>query len=95
MLACQIEDLEDDAWERLLGNSGLAAITARLLQRAERKHINVVVYSSDQTPPKKKGGITSFSATNLAFGNKSAKFSIPKLFFGFAHSILDEGLKKD
>jgi hypothetical protein len=90
MLACQIEDLEDDAWERLRGNSGLAAMTARLLQNPERNHVNVVVYSSDQTPPKKEGGITSFSATNLSFSNKSAKFSIPKSFLGLAISDGDK-----
>jgi hypothetical protein len=90
MLACQIEDLEDDAWERLRGNSGLAAMTGRLLQSPERNHVNVVVYSSDQTPPKKESGVTSFSATNLSFGNKFAKFSIPKSFLGLAISDGDK-----
>jgi hypothetical protein len=84
MLACQIEELEDDAWDKLRGESGLAQWTGRLFQNPERSHVNVVVYSSDKTPPKKEGGTTSFSATNLWFGNKSPKFSIPKSFFGVA-----------
>jgi hypothetical protein len=84
MLACKIEELEDDAWDRLRGNSGLTQWTGRLLQNPERNHLNVIVYSSDRTPPKKDAGITSFSATNLWFANKSPKFSIPKSFFGVA-----------
>jgi hypothetical protein len=82
MLACQIEDLEDDAWERLRGDSGLAAITARLFENTARNHVNLVVYSSDRTPPRKEGGVTSFSATNLSFRNPSAQFSIPESFVG-------------
>ena len=90
MLACQIEDLEDDAWEQLRGNTGLAAMTARLLQSPDRNHVNFVVYSSDKTQPKVGGGITSFSATNLSFANKSPKFSIPKSFFGMAKGDEDK-----
>lgn len=89
MLACQIEDLEDDAWEQLRGNSGLAAMTARLFQSLDRNHLNCVVYSSDKTPPKQYGTTTSFSATNLSFGNKSAKFSLPKSFFGMTGTDSD------
>jgi hypothetical protein len=80
-LACRIEELED-AWEQLRGDTGLAAMTARLLGSPERNHVNIVVYSSDQTPPRRKDGITSFSATNLSFSNKSSKFPISKSFFG-------------
>ena len=90
MLACQIEELEDDAWDKLRGKSGLAQWTGRLLQNPERNHVNVVVYSSDKTPPKKESGTTSFSATNLWFGNKSPKFSISRSFFGAAMVDGDE-----
>ena len=86
MLACQIEELEDDVWDKLKGKSGLAQWTGRLYQNPDRNHLNVVVYSSDKTPPKKEGDTTSFSATNLWFGNKSPKFSISKSFFGVAAS---------
>jgi hypothetical protein len=89
MLACQIEELEDDVWDKLKGKSGLAQWTGRLFQNPDRDHLNVVVYSSDKTPPKKEGDTTSFSATNLWFGNKSPKFSISKSFFGVA--VSDDG----
>lgn len=84
MLACQLEDIDDEGWNQLRGESGLAAMSGRLLGSPERNHINFVVYSSDKTAPKKDGGTTSFSATNLWFGNKNPKYSIPKSFFGSA-----------
>jgi hypothetical protein len=82
MLACQLEEIDDEDWTKLRGESGLAAMTARLLGNPERNHINFVVYSSDQTAPRIEGAITSFSATNLRFGNKNAKYVLPESFFG-------------
>lgn len=82
MLACQLEDIDDDDWTQLRIESGLAAMTGRLLGSPKRSHINFVVYSSDKTTPKQEGFVTSFSATNLWFGNKNPKYSIPKSFFG-------------
>lgn len=82
MLACQLEEIDDEDWTKLRGESGLAAMTGRLLGNPERNHINFVVYSSDKTPAKKEGNTTAFSATNLWFANKNPKFEIPKTFFG-------------
>jgi hypothetical protein len=83
MLACQLEDIDDEGWNQLRGESGLAAMSGRLLGSPERSHINFVVYSSDKTAPKKDGGTTSFFATNLSFANKKPKYPIPKSFFGY------------
>jgi hypothetical protein len=82
LLACRLEEIDDEAWDKLRGESGLAAMTGRLLGNPERSHINFVVYSSDKTPAKKEGNTTAFSATNLSFTNKNPKFEISKAFFG-------------
>lgn len=82
MLACRLEEIDDEDWTKLRGESGLAAMTGRLLGNPERNHINFVVYSSDRTPLKKEGTTTVFSATNLWFTNKNPKFEIPSAFFG-------------
>lgn len=89
MLACKVEEIDDEAWDRLRSKSGLAVWTGRLLQNPERNHVNFVVYSSDKTAPKKEGATTSFSATNLWFGSKSPKYSIPKSFFGSVEAVGD------
>jgi hypothetical protein len=81
MLACQLEDIQDEDWSALQGETGLAAMSGRLLGSLERRHVNFVVYSSDQTMPKKEGAVTSFSATNLTFESKEPKYPLPKSFF--------------
>jgi hypothetical protein len=86
MLACQLEDIDDESWNQLRGESGLAAMSGRLLGSPERNHINFVIYSSDKTAPRTEGAITSFSSTNLRFGNKNAKYVIPESFFGSVES---------
>jgi hypothetical protein len=82
MLACQLEEIEDEDWSKLQGETGLAAMSGRLLGSSERRHVNFVVYSSDKTMPKKEGAVTSFSATNLTFENREPKYPFPKSFFG-------------
>jgi hypothetical protein len=82
LLACQLEDIEDEDWSQLQGETGLAAMSGRLLESPDRRHVNFVVYSSDRTPPKRAGTVTSFSATNLWFENREPTFSFPKSFFG-------------
>jgi hypothetical protein len=80
LLACQLEDIEDSDWKQLQGETGLAAMTARVLESSDRRHVNFVVYSSDRTPPLKDYMITSFSATNLWFSNSAPTFSLPMTF---------------
>lgn len=82
MLACQLEDIEDEDWSELQEETGLAAMSGRLLGSSDRRHVNSVVYSSDKTLPIKKGAVTSFSATNLTFQNKEPNYPIPDSFFG-------------
>jgi hypothetical protein len=82
LLACRLEEIDDEAWDKLRGESGLSAMTGRLLGNPERSHINFVVYSSDKTPPKTEGATTDFPATNLWFTNKNPKFEFAKAFFG-------------
>ncbi len=81
MLACQLEDIQDEDWSLLQGESGLAAMSGRLLGSPKRRHLNFVVYSSDQTMPQKLGVVTSFSATNLTFESKEPKYPVSKSFF--------------
>ncbi len=82
MLACKLEEIEDEDWSKLQGETGLAAMSGRLLGSPDRSHVNCVVYSSDRTLPKNEGAVTSFSATNLTFKNKEPKYPFPKSFFG-------------
>lgn len=81
MLACQLGDIQDEDWNSLQGETGLAAMSGRLLGSPERRHVNRVVYSSDQTMPKKEGPVMSFSATNLTFESKEPKYPLPQSFF--------------
>jgi len=80
LIACQLEDIEDNGWSQLQGKTGLAAMTARLLESSDRRHVNFAVYSSDRTPPKKERAVTSFSATNLWFSNSAPTFPVPITF---------------
>ena len=81
LIACQLEDIYDEDWDQLTGDTGLAVMSMRLLRSSDRKHVNYVVYSSNKTPPTKTIGVTSFSATNLKFENKNAVHSFPREFF--------------
>ena len=81
LLACLIEELEDEDWEILRTGSGLAAVATRLFSNPSRRHINLLAFSSDRTPPKAEQNILSFSATNLKFWHRDPKFPIPHTFF--------------
>ena len=81
ILACQLEDIEDEAWSELRRQSGLAQWTNRLIRSTNRTHINYVVYSSNKTPTRTADGITNFSTTNLRFQNLKARHSFPPGFF--------------
>jgi hypothetical protein len=81
ILACQLEDIDDENWSELRGETGLAAMSGRLLGSSERRHVNFVVYSSNKTLPKEDAGIMNFSATTLRFQNKNAQYSFPTGFF--------------
>lgn len=80
LLACQLEDIDDEDWDELRSGTGLAAMSGRLLGSANRRHVNRVVYSSDQTLPQDEGGFVNFFATNLGFENNNAAHSFPQAF---------------
>jgi hypothetical protein len=84
LLACFVEEIEDQDWDILRDDSGLKAIGVRLLSSPSRSHVNLVAFSSDQTPPKREGNVLNFSATHVRYWNPNPKFEIPKSFFSFA-----------
>ena len=47
LIACYIEGIYPEQWEALRKESGLAAITSRLLGKKKASHIHTVAYSSD------------------------------------------------
>ena len=80
LIACFLEELDDSAWVRLAEKSGLQVMTHKLFDNSERSHVSLVVYSSDQTPPKEDGGNTEFYSTTLSFRNSLAKFPLDLSF---------------
>jgi len=80
ILTCQLEDIDDEDWGQLQSESGLAAMSRRLLSGSDRRHVNFVVYSSTKTPPNRDGAYTSFSTTTLRFQNPNAEYSFPLTF---------------
>jgi len=81
LMACFLEEIDDDAWSQLISNSGLANMSYAFLASSDRTHINFVAYSSDRTTPKQEGAIINFGATNLRFDNPSPKYPLSKSFF--------------
>jgi hypothetical protein len=84
LLACFVEEIYDEDWDVLRGEGGLKAVAARLLSNPSRSHVNLLAFSSDQTPAKHKGNVLNFSSTHVRYWNPSPKFEIPKSFFSFA-----------
>jgi len=80
LIACFLEELDDSAWVQLAEKSSLQVMTHKLFDNSERSHVSLVVYSSDQTPPKEDGGNTEFHSTTLSFRNSLAKFPLDLSF---------------
>jgi hypothetical protein len=80
LLGCLIEEVEDKDWKELQGGSGLQAVAARLLDNPMRRHVNLLAFSSDRTPPKREENVISFGATHFDFWHGNPKFSLPKSF---------------
>lgn len=83
LLACFIEDIDDEAWDALRAESGLGAVAGRLFKNLERSHVQIVAYSSDRTPPIREGGAVQLSAKVLHFENPWSTLRVPKAFIGF------------
>jgi hypothetical protein len=80
LLGCLIEEIEDKDWKELQGGTGLQAVAARLLENPTRRHVNLLTFNSDRTPPKRKENVVNFAATHFDFWNRNPKFSLPKPF---------------
>jgi len=80
LLGCLIEELEDKDWKALQGGTGLQAVAARLFDNPTRRHVNLLAFSSDRTPPKREENVVSFAATHLDFWHRDPKFTLPKSF---------------
>jgi hypothetical protein len=85
LLACFIEDIDDDAWEKVRDKSGLRAMTIRLLSNPERSHVNFVTYSSNRTLPRREGNVVNFAATRLGYWNPNPKFELSQAFLNHSH----------
>jgi hypothetical protein len=84
LLGCLIEEIEDEDWKTLQGGTGLQAVAARLLESPLRRHINLLAFSSDRTPPKQEENTVTFAATHLDFWHREPRYELPKSFlFGF------------
>jgi hypothetical protein len=84
LLACFVEEIYDQDWDLLRDDGGLKAVAARLLSNPSRSHVNLLAFSSDQTPVKREDNVLNFSATHVRYWNPNPKFEIPKPFFSFA-----------
>lgn len=84
LLACFLEDIDDAAWDQLKENSGLQAMTARLMANESRRHVNLAVYSSDRSPPTRQGNVLSFPAMHVRYWNPKARFGLSNSFLGFS-----------
>ncbi len=81
LLACRIEDIDEEDWDKLrIGNGGLDLLSRKLFTSSSGPHINYVVYSSTRTPPRTNENVTDFTITNLRFANQSAAYSFPESF---------------
>ena len=91
LLACFIEDINEDGWNQLSQDSGLSAMTHRLFANPERSHVRFVTYSSEEVPVRVASNVTSFSAANLSFENRQSKYSVPRSFLRFRNAPHREG----
>jgi hypothetical protein len=80
LLACLIEEVEDEDWETLRNEAGLRDVAAKLLANPSRHHINLVAFNSDRTLPKTEENVVSFVTTNLMFWQTKPKFILPRTF---------------
>jgi len=80
LLGCLIEEIEDKDWKELQGGTGLQAVAARLFDNPTRRHVNLIAFNSDCTPPKRQGDVVTFAATHLDYWQRDPKFTLPKSF---------------
>ena len=79
ILACYIEEIEEDEWLLLKDEGGLANMTGAFFVRDGNNHVNMIAYSSAAD----KGDAYKRDFTkNLFFTNPKPKFEIKMKLFG-------------
>jgi len=79
ILACYIEEIEEDDWVLLKDEGGLANMAGAFFLKDRNKHVNMITYSSDA------GGENAYQrdfTKNLIFTNLKPKFEIKMKLFG-------------
>lgn len=81
ILACYIEEIEENEWELLKDEGGLANMTGAFFVKDRNNHVNMIAYSSDAD---KEDAYQRDFAKNLFFTSLKAKFEIKIKLFGAA-----------
>ncbi len=74
LIACCIEGIYPEQWGELRSNSGLAAMSTRLLNKKTATHIHTLTYSSNLGDTTTSGNITVHKNRTLFFRNENCKF---------------------
>lgn len=80
VIPCFIEDVDGNDWSSLQEGNRLTAVTTRLFDSPDRRHVRFVTFSSDHQQIKETYNAVSFAATNLTFENTKARYSLPREF---------------
>lgn len=79
ILACYIEEIEEDEWVLLKDESGLANMTGAFFVKGRNNRVNIIAYSSDA---EKEDAYQRDFTKNLFFTNLRPKFEMKIKLFG-------------
>ncbi len=79
ILACYIEEIEEDEWELLKDEGGLVNMAGAFFVKDGNKHVNMIAYSSDADG---ENAYQRDFTKNLIFTNLKPKFEIKMKLFG-------------
>jgi len=79
ILACYIEEIEEDEWVLLKDEGGLANMMGAFFVKDRNNHVNIIAYSSDAD---KEDAYQRDFTNNLFFTNLNPKFEIKMKIFG-------------
>jgi hypothetical protein len=79
ILACYIEEIEEDDWVLLKDKGGLANMAGAFFLKDRNKHVNMITYSSDADG---ENAYQRDFTKNLIFTNLKPKFEIKMKLFG-------------
>ncbi len=80
LMACLIEDIDNESWGVLKDQGGLLGIAKKLFHKAEASHLRFLTFSSDRTPPSRAASVVEFTSTALDFENPNCLFPVPRSF---------------